>query len=96
MSSERNIATIYQDDDLIVQAEIIEGNPYLHCTILEFKKSVMKRTRVVWEDIKEGFYYEGFDNIYSISPNPRFIKFIGGALVEQLDDELGVYQWATR
>tara|TARA_R110000772_G_scaffold144025_1_gene253577 strand:- start:9098 stop:9385 length:288 start_codon:yes stop_codon:yes gene_type:complete len=87
------IETIYQDDDLIVQAEIIEGNPYLHCTILEFKKSTMKRSKRVWEDIKAGFYYEGFNTIYSVSPNPRFIKFIGGALVKQLDEKVGVYKW---
>ena len=87
------IKTIYQDDYIIVQAEIIEGNPYLHCTILELKKSAMKRGKEVWEDIKEGFYYEGFNTIYSVSPNPRFIKFIGGTLVKQLDEKVGVYKW---
>jgi hypothetical protein len=87
------LKTIYQDDYMIVQAEIVEGNPYLHCTILELKKSAMKRGKEVWEDIKEGFYYEGFNTIYSISPNPRFIKFIGGSLVKQLDERLGVYKW---
>jgi hypothetical protein len=93
MSDKRNIAIIYQDDDLIVKAELIKGNPFLHCTVLEFKKSVMKRARVKWEDIKEGFYYEGFNTIYSVSPNPRFIKFIGGSLHEELEDGIGVYKW---
>jgi len=96
MSDKRNIAIIYQDDDLVVQAEIVEGNPYLHCKVLNFKKSVMKRGIVVWEDIKEGFYYEGFDNIYSLSHNSRFIKFINGSLLETLDNGMGVYKWETR
>lgn len=88
-----NTMLIYNDDDLLVEGELIKGNPFLHCEVENKDLSTMKKVKKVWEDIKLGFYYEGYDVIYSASPNPRFIKFIGGTLHKQLDDGIGVYKW---
>lgn len=84
---------IYEDEDLLVEGELFKGNPFLHCTVENTKLSAMKKVKRVWEDVKEGFYYEGYDAIYAVSHNPRFIKFLNGTLHERLDETKGVYKW---
>lgn len=94
MSNE--VVVLYQDDDLLVEGELIKGNPFLHCTVLDFKKSTMVKALDLWEDIKIGFYLEGYDEIFSVSKNKRFIKFIRGVLHKELDGEVGVYKWELK
>ena len=84
---------IYEDEDLLVEGELFKGNPFLHCTVENTKLSTMKKVKRVWEDVKEGFYYEGYDVIYAVYHNPRFIKFLNGTLHERLDEIEGVYKW---
>lgn len=84
---------IYQDGDLLVEAEMVKGNPFIHVSVLRFNKSVMKKIKEVWEDVKAGFYYEGYDEIYAVSPNDKFCKVMGGKLHSRLADGKGVYKW---
>tara|TARA_R110000850_G_scaffold265546_1_gene395349 strand:+ start:89 stop:373 length:285 start_codon:yes stop_codon:yes gene_type:complete len=91
MSNE--LATLYQDDTFIVKAQLVEGNPFIHVSVLEFSLDVMKRMKEVWEDIKVGFYYEGYDALYAVSPNHKFSKVMGGELQSTLEDGKGVYKW---
>ena len=84
---------LYEDADFVVKAEMVKGNPFLHISVVNFNKTVMKRIKNLWEDIKVGFYYEGYDVLYCVSPNHKFVKVIGGELHATLEDGKGVYKW---
>lgn len=84
---------IYEDEDLLVEAEMVKGNPFIHISVLRFSKSVMKKIKELWEDVKVGFYYEGYDVLYAVSPNHKFSKVMGGKLHSTLADGKGVYKW---
>ena len=91
-----SVTMLYEDEDLQVEGELVKGNPFIHCRVENNDLSTMKKVKRVWEDVKEGFYYEGYDVIYAASPNKRFIKFIGGSLHAELEDDKGVYRWELK
>lgn len=55
-----------------------EGVLFLHCTVNEYSKSVLKRTRErVW-DVMEEIRQDGYGELFALTQNRRFAQFVDG------------------
>lgn len=82
------IETVYQDRDFEVVKEVAYGVCFFHCYVTNFNKTVLKRMREVWDVIKKVSYDEGWPQIHSYTPNPKFAMLLPGAKrVNEFDAE---------
>tara|TARA_R100000687_G_C6447263_1_gene163436 strand:+ start:2034 stop:2336 length:303 start_codon:yes stop_codon:yes gene_type:complete len=79
MSESRKIVSIYKDVDFEVVKEEVPEACFFHCYVTNFNKTVLKRMREVWESIKREAYAEGWPQIHSYTPNPKFAMLLPGA-----------------
>lgn len=78
--------TIYEDEDFRVQGETLAGQFFIHVDAHNYSKSVRKKMDLVWKDIKEEAWLNGWDFIFSYNTNTKFAKLFGGQKV--IDDDL--------
>ena len=71
------MSSIVEDKDFSIDGEMKEGLLFLHCYVYKETKSVLKRVRDSFEIILDEM--SGGDNVavYSVTPNLRFVKFLG-------------------
>ena len=65
----------YEDDDIIVTLEELDGLLLAHVAIEHSSKKVLKRILKVWEEIKRAAYWQGYENIYTYTKEGRMLKF---------------------
>lgn len=88
--------TIFEDENFEVKAELYKGNPFLHIDVYNFSHKVFKMIKLVFEGIKFGFYMEGYDSIYAITPKIKFASKLGGKLLEKNEEDWGFIQWELK
>jgi len=71
------MSSIIEDEGFSIKGEVQEGLLFLHCDVFKETKSVLKRLRDSFEVILDEM--GGGDNVavYSVTPNLRFVKFLG-------------------
>lgn len=70
-------------DDYSYRAEVDEHlQVVLHMDVYRWTPRVAKELKKVFEDSKEAFRLEGFSTMYTITPNPKFVRMIGGGELE--------------
>lgn len=73
------IETVYKDEDFEVVKEIAYGICFYHCYVNKFNKTILKKMKGVWEEVKKGAAEEGWPQIHSYTPNPKFAMLLPGA-----------------
>lgn len=83
----------YEDDDIKVYLEKIDGLPFIHAGLYNVNKRVINKVREKWGEIIIGLYELGYDVVYTYTKDNRVINLIGGA--EKVGDREGyeVYVW---
>jgi hypothetical protein len=85
--------SLYEGSGFNATFTLVNGNPFLHCKVGEFHKSTAVKIREEFKKIKEDFYNAGYDRVYTVSSNERFVRFLKGKYLEGLDENNKVYVW---
>lgn len=74
----RTPKTYYKDSNFILEYEIIENKPVLHCNVEHFNTRVLRKMYNVFVNIQKDFAREGFTEMYTVTPNPKFCELFNG------------------
>lgn len=76
----------YSDDDLTITLEEADGNLMAHATIHSANKHSIKQLLEIWEEIKSRAYWQGYEEIYTYSNDPRMFDIVKGG------EEIGEFE----
>lgn len=68
----------YQDDDITVTLEEADGNLMAHLYASKVSIPIAKRILELWNVICERAYWQGYEEIYTYSNEPRMFKLVKG------------------
>lgn len=94
--------TIFEDEVFKVTAEEAGGNIFLHCEVREWNKTQWKRAVSIFSEIKEAFYLNGLDEIFTYCTRQpaKWVKKLGEYEVidrfDYLGEEYEVIKWDLR
>lgn len=90
----------YDDDDLTVTLEEADGNLMAHVAIRNASKSTINKMLGIWEDIQYRAYWQGYEEIYTYSNEPRMFDIVkGGTEVGGFDKDgvkYKVWKWELK
>lgn len=78
---------LYKDNDFIVEWEESEGALLLHCEVVYWKLSSLRRMYKVFAELQDIAKQKGYSLLSTITPNPRFAKLFGGETVDSFTRE---------
>lgn len=73
---DKNVVTIYEDDNFSIHIEQVEGLLFAHCDVFEASKSVLKLIREKFFIMLDAIVEAGHDLLFIQTPNERFVKFL--------------------
>ena len=76
-------AVYAQDDSLKLWVEVINECLFVHVQLYQFDKGVLERLKVAWKHLQTAAYFDGWEEIFTYTKDPRIVNIIGGA--EELD-----------
>lgn len=85
--------TYYEDDDIKVYLENMSDNVVIHVAIYNMSKAVLRKIRAKWGEVVQLAYYDGYENLFAYTKDPRIINLIGGAEKIGTADGQEVYRW---
>lgn len=85
--------TYYEDDDIKVYLENMNDNVVIHVAIYNMTKSVLRKIKAKWGEVVQLAYYDGYENLFAYTKDPRIINLIGGAEYVGEGDGYEVYRW---
>ncbi len=71
----------YEDSSFIFAYSEYEGNLFIHCRVLSWKPSVLRRMYSVFGEFMNHVNRE----FYTVTPNPKFAKLFGGKLMNRIE-----------
>lgn len=87
----------YKDDDLTVTLEEGDGNLMAHVAVHSASKSSIGRILEIWDDIRNRAYWQGYEEIYTYSNEPRMFEIVkGGEQVGEFEKDgikYKVWKW---
>jgi hypothetical protein len=75
--------------------EIIGNQCHIHCTVEEWKKSVLREGYLELARLQRFVGSMGYGEMYSISPNPKFCELLGGTSLGEFKEGYEVMVWET-
>jgi hypothetical protein len=87
--------TFASNDDYSIEWEIIGEHCHVHCLVHTWKKSVLRQGYQEVVKLKAHVRELGYDQMVSISPNPRFCKLLGATSLGLFKEGLEVMVWET-
>lgn len=78
--------------DYSVDVQVVEGIPYLHVNVGNWKPSVLKDMYVMFNRLQCSLRNLGFTEMQTITPNPKFVKIFGGETIKTVN-EYEVIKW---
>jgi hypothetical protein len=98
--SERTVKKVYEDEDFSVVLEEWSSILFLHCYVDNYSKSVKKKMLDIFEELKQACFYNGWEELYSYTPNGKFARMLPGAekidSFKQGDVEYEVFEWVLK
>jgi len=97
----RQSFTYYEDKDFEAILEDIDGYLFIHVTVHSYNKHIKARMKDKWNEIRVWAEVQGYDGINCYTPNPKFVKLLGGECellrtIESGDDTYEVLRWALK
>lgn len=86
----------FQDESCKVDIDELNRFVYIHCEVYQWKLSTLKKLYKIIASILEYSRNKGIIGVYTITPNPKFAKMLGGYLVgfiKQDGKEYEVIKW---
>lgn len=77
----------YDSDDFTMKWEKLNEQLFVHIEIDRASQPIVEKIKEVWVSFQAQAYFEGYENIYTYTQDPRIVKIVGGA-VEVEDDKL--------
>lgn len=94
-----NEVILYEDDDVKVGAEVVDGLLFCHCYAkTNMSKSVLKKWRRWWGILKEEALLAGFNDVFTYTPNLHFCKLLDNSFehiktIDSPNGPLEVLKW---
>lgn len=79
--------TYYKDKDFVVQVQFYEGQLILHCEVLNWVPSTLRRCYSVFKSLLEEVKQFEIDRMITITPNPKFAKLFGGTTISEIEHD---------
>ncbi len=95
-----NRIVLFSDEDMKLSYEVIQENLFIHVEYDNFSKSILNKTRKLWKEFLLRAFFDGWEEIFTYTKDPRIVKMIGGA--EELYDSklqrlgLRMFKWDLR
>jgi hypothetical protein len=78
--------TYYKDEDFILEYQVFERQMNLHCIVNNWNKTSLRKGYSVFKTLQEEARDTGvIDNLFTITPNPKFAKLFGGEKVSEIN-----------
>lgn len=91
--------THYEDEDLKLEGEVVEGEYFVHLSFNKFNHTIQKKTNVLFVELTEAMKQAGYpERMYALLENKKYAEYMGGSFVKDIykDDKVyGVYVWAV-
>ena len=82
----------YEDEDFNIETNIYESFLVLHCTVTNWKPSVLRMGLLQFARLEQWAIDQGFERMITITPNPKFVEILGGQTVEEFEYENKQYK----
>ena len=85
--------------DAVLEYEPIGDVLVLHCTVRNWKPSVLKLMKGVFELFVQDAKDQGYKKLVTFTPNPKFCKLFGGKYKDHMvvnDQYIEVYEWVLK
>lgn len=73
----------YRDENCTVSIQPVNDVVHLHCIVVEWKLSTLKKLYIIFSQLQKDMAYYGFKYLVTVTPNPRFAKLFGGESIEE-------------
>jgi len=86
--------TLFENEDFVLEGQEHEGALLLHCRVIDWKLSTLKKMYSVFADV-----VSKNDKVMTITPNPKFAKLFGGRVIKTFEEggvEYEVILWDTK
>ena len=89
------------DPSFTLKWEKLEGQLFVHIEVVEASASIISRIKEAWMSFMAQAYFEGYEDIFTYTRDPRIVNIVGGA-IELKDDRLNdapgwrMYKWDLR
>lgn len=82
----------YKDSDVCFEYEVEGKDLLLHCEVVRWSPSILKKSYTVFGDFLNTMRKAGFERACTITPNPKFAKVFGGKEVATYEHEGKEYE----
>lgn len=89
------------DPDFILKWEKLNDQLFVHIEILQVTPKIISKIKKAWLRFQAQAYFEGYENIYTYTEDPRIVTIVGGA-IELKDEKLNnapgwrVFKWELK
>jgi len=93
-----NKAELYSDENFTLMAEGAEGNIFLHLSVHNFSKEILRDFRNKFKVVKQEAVSLGIEYLFTVTPNKKFCKLIDSScksleVIEAEGEEFEVMVW---
>jgi len=85
--------TYYEDDDIRVWMEEINGLLFVHVGIFNMSKAVLKKIREKWGEVVISLYFDGYEELFTYTKDSRIVKMIGDPHKVGQHEGYEVWKW---
>jgi hypothetical protein len=82
----------YKDLDFSIHVEDYENKLLLHCDVFSWKPSVLRRGYSKFISLEEYAIHQGYGVMFTVTPNPKFVKLFGGTPIYTFEYEKKLYE----
>jgi hypothetical protein len=91
--------TYYKDENFVLEVELVFPIAFLHCEVSYWSPSVLRKCYRVFAVIREDLQNNNYEQMVTISPNPKFAKLFGGDTIRSFmmnQQNYEVIQWELK
>lgn len=85
METQLHKHTYYKDKDFIFEIQFHEGQLILHCEVINWTLSALRRGYSVFKSLQEEVKQFEIDRMITVTPNPKFAKLFGGTTISKIE-----------
>lgn len=91
--TDRKITVFYDGPEYKAEGELCDGLLFLHCTVYQYSKSVVKQIKLNLEIIKSEVRKVGYDlPLFAYTQNSKWTRIVGGEYHTTFEHEGEIYE----